>query len=125
MLYVCEQGLLSVLGHIYATFFSSRGMEQFMGRFPEHVNMVKPDDEHTALHIAANNDHLDIVRLLASMVRTSPLKHSTLVHVCSCAPLTLQPVCNNWSFITISTADHLQPKCKKQSEAVDSFALGC
>ena len=48
---------------------SSRGMEQFMGRFPEHVNMVKADDEHTALHIAAANDHLDIVRLLASMVR--------------------------------------------------------
>ena len=56
-------------------------MEQFMARFPEHVNMVKVDDEHTALHIAANNDHLDIVRLLASMVRTSPLKHSTLVAV--------------------------------------------
>ena len=39
-----------------------------MARFPEHVNMVKVDDEHTALHIAAANDHLDIVRLLASMV---------------------------------------------------------
>ena len=39
-----------------------------MARFPEHVNMVKADDGHTALHIAANNDHLDIVRLLASMV---------------------------------------------------------
>ena len=41
-----------------------------MARFPEHVNMVKPDDEHTALHIAAANDHFDVVRLLASMVCT-------------------------------------------------------
>ena len=47
---------------------SSRGMEQFMARFPEHVNMVKADDGHTALHIAAANDHLDMVQLLASMV---------------------------------------------------------
>ena len=93
-----------------------------MARFPEHVNMVKVDDEHTALHIAANNDHLDIVRLLASMVCKSPLKHSNLV--CSCALLTLQPVCNNWSFITISTSEHLQPECKK-FDAVNFFALGC
>ena len=41
-----------------------------MARFPEHVNMVKVDDEHTALHIAAANDHFDVVRLLASMVCT-------------------------------------------------------
>ena len=39
-----------------------------MARFPEHVNMGMADDEHTSLHIAAANDHLDIVRLLASMV---------------------------------------------------------
>ena len=67
MLCLCGQELL---GHIYATFFSSRGMEQFMARFPELVNMVKVDDEHTALHIAAANDHLDVVRLLASVVCT-------------------------------------------------------
>ena len=41
-----------------------------MARFPEHVNMVEPDNEHTALHIAAANDHFDVVRLLASMVCT-------------------------------------------------------
>ena len=40
-----------------------------MARVPEHVNMVKIDDGHTALHIAAANDHLDLVRLLASVVR--------------------------------------------------------
>ena len=44
------------------------GVEQFIGRFPEHVNMIKMDDGHTALHIAAANDHLDIVSLLSSMV---------------------------------------------------------
>ena len=44
------------------------GVEQFIGRFPEHVNMIKMDDGHTALHIAAANDHLDIVSLLCSLV---------------------------------------------------------
>ena len=45
-----------------------RGIEQFIGRFPEHVNMIKMDDGHSVLHIAAANDHLDIVSLLSSMV---------------------------------------------------------
>ena len=39
-----------------------------MTRFPDHVNTIKLDDGHTALHIAAANDHLDLVRLLASVV---------------------------------------------------------
>ena len=39
-----------------------------MARCPQHVNAVKIDDGHTALHIAAANDHLDIVCLLASLV---------------------------------------------------------
>lgn len=43
-------------------------MEQFMNRYPEHINVRKLDDGHTPLHIAAANDHLDIVDLLASMV---------------------------------------------------------
>lgn len=55
------------LAHNYLNLFC-RGIEQFMLRFPQHVNMVKSDDGHTALHIAAANDHLDIVHLLASMV---------------------------------------------------------
>ena len=47
---------------------ANSGVEQFVGRFPEHVNMIKIDDGHTALHIAAANDHLDIVSLLCSLV---------------------------------------------------------
>lgn len=38
-----------------------------MKKFPEEVN-CKMDDGHTALHIAAANDHLDIVCLLAETV---------------------------------------------------------
>ena len=49
-----------------------------MARFPEHVNMVKVDDGHTALHIAAANDHLDVVRLLASVVCT----YLSMLHKC-------------------------------------------
>lgn len=44
-------------------------MERFLKDFPGMVNDVKSDDGHTALHIAAANDHLDIVYLLGSMVR--------------------------------------------------------
>lgn len=54
------------------------GMEQFMERCPEHVNMPKEDDGHTALHIAAANNHLDLLRLLASMVRTSAKLNRTV-----------------------------------------------
>ena len=49
--------------------YYNSGVEQFIGRFPEHVNMIKMDDGHTALHIAAANDHLDIVSLLCSLVQ--------------------------------------------------------
>lgn len=49
--------------------YNYRGIEQFIGRFPEHVNMIKMDDGHSALHIAAANDHLDIVSLLSSLVK--------------------------------------------------------
>lgn len=45
-----------------------RGLEQFLRKFPEEVNSPKGDDCHTALHIAAANDHLDIVCLLAETV---------------------------------------------------------
>ena len=43
-------------------------MEQFLALYPEQVNMTKLDDGHTALHIAAANNHLDVVQLLASLV---------------------------------------------------------
>lgn len=49
-------------------------MEQFIDRFPEHVNMIKMDDGHTALHIAAANDHLDVVSLLCSLVFLAVVK---------------------------------------------------
>ena len=39
-----------------------------MARYAQYANAVKIDDGHTALHIAAANDHLDIVCLLASLV---------------------------------------------------------
>ena len=42
-----------------------------MARYPQHVNAVKIDDGHTALHIAAANDHLDVVCLLASLVSST------------------------------------------------------
>lgn len=45
-----------------------RGVEQLIGRFPDQVNVIKMDDGHSALHIAAANNHLDIVSLLSSMV---------------------------------------------------------
>lgn len=39
-----------------------------MERFPCHVNMMKADDGHCALHIAAANDNCDILCFLASIV---------------------------------------------------------
>ena len=50
--------------------------------FPEEVNSCKADDGHTALHIAAANDYLDIVCLLASMVG----QHTTQRVTCMYAP---------------------------------------
>jgi E3 ubiquitin-protein ligase mind-bomb len=43
------------------------GLEQFMKTFPDEVNYCKIDDGHSALHIAAANNHLDMVCLLAAM----------------------------------------------------------
>ncbi len=45
-----------------------RAMEQFTRRFPHHVNLKK-DDGYTALHLSALNDHLDLVTMLAELVR--------------------------------------------------------
>jgi len=39
-----------------------------MERVSSHVNMMKADDGHCALHIAAANDNCDILCFLASMV---------------------------------------------------------
>ena len=56
-----------------------RGLEQFMKKFPRQVNYCKEDDGHTALHIAAANNHLDIVCLLAAMVCRPGLQTSCLI----------------------------------------------
>lgn len=53
---------------IYTVPILYRGLEQFMREYPEEVNSRKDDDGHTALHLAAANDHLDIVCLLAETV---------------------------------------------------------
>ena len=44
-----------------------------MEKFACHVNMVKADDGHCALHVAAANDHCDILCHLAAMVSFSVL----------------------------------------------------
>ena len=43
-------------------------MEQFMTKFPEHVNL-KMDYSHTPLHMAALMNSCDTVKLLADQVR--------------------------------------------------------
>ena len=49
---------------------------------PDEVNYCKTDDGHTALHIAAANNHLDMVCLLAAMVMPhTPHQASSLNHL--------------------------------------------
>ena len=57
---------------------SYRGLEQFMKTFPDEVNSCKADDGHTALHIAAANNHLDMVCLLAAMVMPHTPHHASI-----------------------------------------------
>lgn len=46
-----------------------RGLEYFMQKCPEDVKLSRDgDDGNTALHIAAANNHLDLVCLLATSV---------------------------------------------------------
>lgn len=45
-----------------------RGIEQYLAKYPQHVDTRKVDDGHTALMIAAVCNYQDIVYLLASMV---------------------------------------------------------
>ena len=44
-----------------------RAMEQFIRKFPEHIN-IKKDDGYTPLHLAALNDHLDVLTALVDDV---------------------------------------------------------
>ena len=53
-----------------------------MKQFPDEMNYCKIDDGHTALHIAAANNHLDMVCLLAAMVMPhTPHQASSLNHL--------------------------------------------
>ena len=45
-----------------------RAVEEFVTRFPQHVNLKRPADFHVPLHIAAANNRLDAVTLLARVV---------------------------------------------------------
>ena len=59
-------------------YYIHRGLEQFMKKLPDEVNSCKADDGRTALHIAAANNHLDMVCLLAAMV----MPHSPHLGAC-------------------------------------------
>ena len=43
-------------------------MKEFCTRFPQHINLTKKDG-FTALHLAACNDRLDVIRLLGKEVK--------------------------------------------------------
>ena len=47
---------------------SSRAIEEFLRRNPQHVNLRRPVDGHVALHIAAVHNRFDVVSFLAQMV---------------------------------------------------------
>ncbi len=47
--------------------FNRRFVEHFNRRFVEHINLLK-DDGYTPLHLAALNDHLDVVTAFAEVV---------------------------------------------------------
>lgn len=47
--------------------FCSRAVEQFINKFPQHI-CIKKDDGYTPLHLAALNDHLDVVTALVEQV---------------------------------------------------------
>ena len=50
-------------------FVCHRAAEEFIARFPQHVNLKRLVDAHVPLHIAAANNRLDAVVLLARVVR--------------------------------------------------------
>jgi ankyrin repeat protein len=44
-------------------------MEECVTRFPQYADFKRMEDENTALHIAASNDKLEILKYLCSLVR--------------------------------------------------------
>ena len=61
---------------IFLIILLSRGVKEFISRFPQHTNLPK-DDGYTALHLAALNDNGDVVTLLAQEVI-----HAKYVQMC-------------------------------------------
>jgi len=57
-------------------------MEKFVEDYPNLINVAK-DDGFTALHLAAINDNLDVVKLLAASVSVP------VFIVCACACVSL------------------------------------
>ena len=44
-------------------------MEEFITRYPHYADFKRMEDENTALHIAASNDKLEVLKYLCSLVR--------------------------------------------------------
>jgi ankyrin repeat protein len=44
-------------------------MEECVTRFPQYADFKRMEDENTALHIAASNDKLEVLKYLCSLVR--------------------------------------------------------
>ena len=55
--------------------FMCSAMEEFMTRFPQYADFKRMEDENTALHIAASNDKLEVLKYLCSLVRILFLFH--------------------------------------------------
>ena len=62
---MCIQSLCLSTGYVVVCYSFSRGLEQFIKRYPGAVGSDKDADGNTALHIAVANNHLDTVCLLA------------------------------------------------------------
>ena len=61
-------------------------MEEFMTRFPQYADFKRMEDENTALHIAASNDKLEVLKYLCSLVRLLFLFH---YHMYTCVGINI------------------------------------
>ena len=55
-------------------------MEEFITRYPHYADFKRMEDENTALHIAASNDKLEVLKYLCSLVRL--MCHSCFMSGC-------------------------------------------
>ena len=53
---------------MFCAIYSCRGLEQLIGSHPDEVKSQRDEDGNGALHLAAANNHLDLVCLLAEKV---------------------------------------------------------